>query len=262
MRLKIIFRPEGVAIFGWNYTNYLRGVLYRALERASPPVATALHDLGLEADGKVYKLLTFSPLFPKEKRVLPTGIQVKGDVVWLASSPLGTLMEALAQGLLELGRVQIGEVECSVRGVEVMPERNFGREARFVTLPPIVASTGIREGGKLVKKFLSPDHPDFHRVLAQNLARKYRALHGKEPEGSIRFEFHPPFKSKLVEINGTKVRGYKMRLTLRGEPGLIKLAYEAGLGERTAQGFGMLELLDFVLRKADIRGDGEARGEK
>jgi hypothetical protein len=33
-----------------------------------------------------------------------------------------------------------------------------------------------------------------------------------------------------------------LRLTLEGDPRLLRLAYEAGLGEHTASGFGMIAI--------------------
>jgi hypothetical protein len=33
-----------------------------------------------------------------------------------------------------------------------------------------------------------------------------------------------------------------LRLTLEGDPRLLRLAYEAGLGEHTASGFGMVAI--------------------
>jgi CRISPR/Cas system endoribonuclease Cas6 (RAMP superfamily) len=43
-----------------------------------------------------------------------------------------------------------------------------------------------------------------------------------------------------VRIHDTDIRGWMLRLTLEGDPRLLRLAYEAGLGEHTASGFGMV----------------------
>jgi CRISPR-associated endoribonuclease Cas6 len=45
-----------------------------------------------------------------------------------------------------------------------------------------------------------------------------------------------------VRIHDTDIRGWMLRLTLEGDPRLLRLAYEAGLGEHTASGFGMVAI--------------------
>ena len=50
----------------------------------------------------------------------------------------------------------------------------------------------------------------------------------------------PPFRSRLFKIKGIDVRGWEMELTIRGDEHLINLAYDVGLGEHNACGFGML----------------------
>jgi CRISPR-associated endoribonuclease Cas6 len=39
-----------------------------------------------------------------------------------------------------------------------------------------------------------------------------------------------------------KLRGFMCPLTIEGNPALIALAYESGLGEKNSMGFGMIEI--------------------
>ncbi|MER3523977.1 MAG: hypothetical protein C4326_07890 [Ignavibacteria bacterium] len=53
--------------------------------------------------------------------------------------------------------------------------------------------------------------------------------------------------SKLITIqqghdDETKVRGFMCPLMIKGNPELIRLAYESGLGEKGSLGFGFIEL--------------------
>ncbi|MBI4810670.1 MAG: CRISPR-associated endoribonuclease Cas6, partial [Ignavibacteriales bacterium] len=55
--------------------------------------------------------------------------------------------------------------------------------------------------------------------------------------------------SKLITIKEghkeeTRVRGFMCPITIEGNPELIKLAYECGLGEKGSLGFGMIEILE------------------
>ncbi|RKY04444.1 CRISPR-associated endoribonuclease Cas6 [Candidatus Poribacteria bacterium] len=242
VRLRIVFSFPGPSLVRWGYLNRLRGLIYAAVRGSAPEVAREVHELGLSADGKVYKPFTFSYLFPRRGEAHRDGIVVWGEVEWFFSTPIPALAEALAAGLLMMEEVRIGDVACGVERVEVMPPPECGGEMEFKTLSPVVASTGVRRGGKFEKVFLRPDQPDFARVLRLNLRRKHLAFYGGEPGGDVEFEFHPPFKSKMESVRGTKVRGFQMRLTMRGDPSLMRVAYEMGLGERNGQGFGMIEV--------------------
>jgi len=111
----------------------------------------------------------------------------------------------------------------------------------FSTLSPIFVSTGERDAaGRFQKRFLSPDEPDFARVLTDNLKRKAEAVSREIPDGELRFEWLSPPKSKLMNVNNTNVRGWMMKFRVTGPPELIQLGYDAGFGERNAQGFGMV----------------------
>ncbi len=47
-------------------------------------------------------------------------------------------------------------------------------------------------------------------------------------------------RSKLLTVNSTQVRGWMMKFEAKGPVELLRLGYEAGFGERNAQGFGMV----------------------
>jgi CRISPR-associated endoribonuclease Cas6 len=44
-------------------------------------------------------------------------------------------------------------------------------------------------------------------------------------------------------VQGTKVKGFELQFWAEGNPELLKIGYEAGFGERNAQGFGMVKVL-------------------
>jgi len=48
---------------------------------------------------------------------------------------------------------------------------------------------------------------------------------------------------KLVIYKGFIIKGWMGKFRLRGNPELIKFSYEAGLGAKNSQGFGMWEIL-------------------
>ncbi len=242
MRLAVDFEFER-GVLNWDYVNYLQGLVYRALGEYNLGLAHKIHDEGFAGGGKRFRLFTFSLLYPRvPPRVVEGGLEIAGEVRWWFSSPVVGLVEALAGGLLGMEEVRVGPLRGHLVRIGVEPLPEFGTEAVFTTLSPVVASTGegVDEGGRFRRRFLGPEDPEFFRVLVQNLRRKAEACQLAVPEGPVEFGVLGRWKSRLFTSHGVKVRGWQVTLRMRGPAPLLRLAYEAGLGERTAQGFGML----------------------
>lgn len=244
MRLRVTWVANGRVILPWNYLHFLHGFLYAAIRKASPKLGEFLHQQGFSVGSHRYKLLTFSLLFPKHSRALKDGLEMTPPILWWVSSPLPAPIEALALTLTSEGHARIGKAILVVERVEVEETPNLNGRCLFRTLSPIVASTGVRKGNKLEHKFLSPDDPEFWRVVDLNLRRKAQALDLKLGNETVRFEPVGRWKSRLYEVQGTKVRGFEGMFWAEGDPQLLKVGYEAGFGERNAQGFGMVKLVE------------------
>jgi len=149
-------------------------------------------------------------------------------------------MEAFIFGLLAWSEIRLGNQVLTVEKIYLEPPFNPGERVVLETLSPIVASTGLVEGGKMRKVFLSPESEEFSRVITENLQYKALALWGKEiPGGKV--EFKPiKLRPKLVPVHRINVRCYEGIFEVKGHPELILLGYEAGFGERNFQGFGMM----------------------
>ncbi len=242
MRLRVVFYfPERCAL-PWGYPEWLRGLAYTAMRRGLPQVARRLHEEGwADAEGRRYKPLTYSWLHglrPERDR-----LWAQGEVLWWASSPIPEVVEALALGLLLEPEVRLGPHSVVVARVEGIPEPALESPVTFTTLSPITLSTGERRAdGKLVKRYLSPEEPAFASALVENLRRKAAAFYGREVTGDLEIRVHPPYRSKLVRIHDTDIRGWMLSFTVSGDPGLIRLGYTAGFGEHTASGFGMVKV--------------------
>lgn len=243
MRIGVTFFSEKPIVLPWNYLDWLQGIFYRTMERGMPQLAHRVHDEGFVGSGKRYKLVTFSLLYPERYRVVSGGLRVEGGLHWWVSSPLGSVIEAVALGLLGEPEVWLGQHRVQVGEVRVMPIPQFTGPVTLVTLSPIFVTTGERtRAGRFQKRFLSPGEPDFVRVLNENARRKAEAVWGRVPEGELRFEWLSRPESKLITVNRFRVRGWMMRFRVSGPEELIKIGYEAGFGERNAQGFGMVRV--------------------
>lgn len=243
MRIEVTFFSERPIILPWDYLDWLQGIFYRAMERGIPQLAHRVHDEGFTGGGKRYKLSTFSLLYPERYQVVSGGLRVEGILRWWISSPLGRVIEAVALGLLSEPEIWLGQYRVQVGEVRVVPIPQFTSPMTLITLSPIFVSTGERDAaGRFQKRFLSPGEPDFVRVLNENARRKAEAVWGRVPEGELRFEWLGRPESKLITVNHFRVRGWMMSFRVSGPRELIEIGYEAGFGERNAQGFGMVRM--------------------
>jgi len=241
VRIIVEFFAPGEVLLPWDYLDRLRGLFYHAMAWGRPKLARDVHDEGFSGGGKRYKLVTFSLLYPERYELTPEGIRTRGRLRWWVSSPIEPLLEAVALGLLARPEVRLGANTLYVEQIGVVLPPRFSEAMALVTLSPIFVSTGERDAeGRFHKRFLSPEEPDFARVLADNLKRKSAAIYGEALESELRFEWLGEPRSKLMMVNGVKVRGWMMCFRASGATDLIRLGYDAGFGERNAQGFGMV----------------------
>jgi len=78
--------------------------------------------------------------------------------------------------------------------------------------------------------------------LEKNIKHQYEKVYGEVPRGDIRVETLE-FKPKKYEFkNMGAIKAVLGHFRFRGDPELIKFAYEAGVGERGAMGFGCLDI--------------------
>lgn len=103
--------------------------------------------------------------------------------------------------------------------------------------------------------FILPMDYDMNHYLTQAMHRRYEAYYGETLEKPfLKVEFDPDYvlrkKSKITklinihkyeDLGFLKVKSFFSPLVLRGTPELVRFAYEAGLGEFTDYGFGMLQ---------------------
>ncbi len=242
MRLAVTLAAvEGELRLPWSYPERLQALVYRWIRAADEHLARTLHAQGYAYGTHRYKLFVYSLLHGEHSRGEREGVCLWGKIRWWIASPRSELIEALAVGLLRLEEVLLGGNRLRVERVYVEPMPEFGSEAYFRTLSPVVVSTVAESGGRRVKRFLAPEEPDFGRVLGENLWRK-AVLLGVESDAQVEFE-PVRMRSRLFCLHGTFVRAWEGWFRLRAAPELLWTGYETGFGERNGQGFGMVAVV-------------------
>lgn len=243
MRIRVVLVAPRAVTLPWNYQHYLMGMLYKRLISAGPELERHFHEEGVSLGPKRYRFFTFSRLFPRTAQATKTGLMMEPPIELYVSSPLPHLMDAFVRTVLPDPVVRIGPATLELAHAYVVPEPPLKNECLLETLSPLVASEGVKQDdGRLWKRFLSPDEPKFWTNIATNIRNKARALGLSVEDEPIEFEPQGPWRSRLVEIQGSKVRAFDGRFVVRGSEQLLRLGYQAGFGERNSQGFGMVQV--------------------
>jgi CRISPR-associated endoribonuclease Cas6 len=268
MRLQLALRAERPFWLSLNYQHFLTAVIYRLIAAASEKHATWLHDVGHVTGVRTFKHFTFSKLLLPNRPQIDSGrLLIKDRISWKISFCLPSSLEPFVVGLFSEQKfwLENPQNELRVETVESLPLPDFKSPMRMTCLSPILVKKPYKRPGEdtLRAEHLGPDHPECSEYLRRNLLEKSKSLNhphvpllAKEGErGRLDFRFLPDREylkkrqgrvTKLITLyegrpEETKNRAFECPFALEGPPELLRIAYESGLGNDNAMGFGMIE---------------------
>ncbi len=261
--LNIKTLQQGVNTIPVNYSYPLSAWIYHTIADGNHEFAKFLHDTGFITGNRQYKLFTFSDL-----RFPPKGFKVEGDRLHILngecrltlSFQAPQALENFVMGLFRGQEFSIGDrtsqTRFKVETVELQPLPAFGDTAKFRCLSPILVSK--ERPNSRNAEYLEPDHPDFGKILSDNLINKLTAaISGglldaqarmAEQEVNIKIRLLNTPKSRLMVIKAgtpqqTKIKGYTFDFEIKAPSELIKIGYNAGFGEKNALGLGCVQTI-------------------
>jgi len=179
---------------------------------------------------------------PRHYSVEKAGLYISEWMTWEIASPDVRFIEKFSEGLrknadkLDLLKDSFKVVDLLQIGLPA-----FAASLIFRTISPMVVSTFNPELSRH-PIYLEPDQPEFVIALERNLVAKWEAFHNKKWEGEqpgIRV-WEP--QKKLISVFDINVKAWHLKVQMWGPEELIRFAYDAGLGAKNSQGFGMLEV--------------------
>lgn len=246
MRIVLEFAPsDGKLSLPLHYNSEVQGLIYRNLDRA---LSRWLHDEGMPLGKRRFKFFTFSRLLGRY-RINGDTIEFSGPVRVHIGSVHEEILESLALHLLREPQVRLGKEPCEVAGIEVEPLPRISRPMLVRTLSPItVYRTLYTAEGKRKTYYFNPSEEEWEELILANLRRKARALGWEKPrlEGLTGAHVRPVRVGKrderIMRYRETVIKGWTGIYELDLPEPFFLLAYDAGLGAKNPQGFGMVEL--------------------
>ncbi|BCV24228.1 CRISPR-associated endoribonuclease [Gelria sp. Kuro-4] len=247
MRVQIEFVPAdgrehvGVPL---HYNKAVQGLIYALIR----PTLPHLHDEGYTSSGRAMRLFVFSRLLGKVIEVKNGCLVFRAPVAVKVASPHDSFIEALAEGLLRTPTIDLAGVKLVFSGLSVQKAAGFPSNcALFTAISPVtVYSTLFTSEGKKKTYYYHPSEPEFAQQIKVNLGRK-AALLGLGPKitesialKSVRVRSSD---QKVLYFKDTVVKGWLGQYVFEGDPAMLQVALDCGIGAKNSQGFGMLELI-------------------
>jgi CRISPR-associated endoribonuclease Cas6 len=237
LRAKIHLTNVNQKTLPFDYQYWLASVLYRKLDSADKELAKVLH---LKNGSKFH---TFSWIFPDDD------FSVRKQGLWFSSgsfvlsSPDPEYIRGFSEGLLDGCEFFLGPVRFVVDSIEILQQPVFSDQAVFRTLSPLYLKTlSKNQEGTLQERDLYPKDGKFYENIHVNLVKKYGEYYQKLV-GNHFFEIRQisRFKAKKVKVKDSYRRCSLVdNMVVEAPSYLLEFAYDAGLGEKTAMGFGCL----------------------
>jgi len=141
----------------------------------------------------------------------------------------------------------IGNQRAEVSGIQVHKNFTPADKVQIKMLSPMVAYSTIMRDGKKYTDYYSPWNTKFQEIFRNNLLVKHEIIFGSRPQNEeIRIIPNGNQERKFARIinyKGTYIKAYAGIYWVVGNPDLIKVAYDTGLGSKNSQGFGCWEVV-------------------
>jgi len=244
MRIEINLSAETPLILPKSHNHLLQGFIYSLLD---PLLRKRLHKEGYPYEKRRFKLFTFSRLLGKVK-MFKEYFQFNPPLKLIISSPKDEILQSLAEGLLKSPEVILGKNTVYIDSINVAARPSFNHKVTIKMLSPVtIRSTLYGADGSKKSYYYSPFEKEFCRLIKENLRKKYKIVFNKnlghDFEFSIKPQKVPPSSEKIIIYKGTVIKAWMGIYEIKGNPEVIALSYDTGLGAKNSQGFGCWEKL-------------------
>lgn len=228
-----------------HYNKVLQGLIYSQLRNRIP----AVHESGWQAKGRAFRMFVFSRLNGKVERIQERQIHFLSPIRFSVASPIQSVAEALAEGFLKASELRLGSAILELDKIAVVksPDLSSGHMRCRAISPVTVYSTMLSPEGKKKTYYYHPAEEEFRMQIEDNLRKKAKALGIPNADNrQIRLETVQTRTQdqKVLFYNNIVIKGWMGTFEFTGDPELLALALDAGIGAKNSQGFGMLQKIE------------------
>jgi len=259
LRIKLELKNEGRGNIGKDYRNYFLSFLKTVFTKGN-----AFDQL---YSTKKTKPFVFSFWLGKDFEVKEK-IKIGERLSMLFSTGDSFVLTSFYNGVLSIKKQHIeipfGDSNLKIERITLLPLKRITASKVLCKTVGISVLTNPDASAKDFKKWYiipTDDLDIFNKALKIRTNQRYRYINGKTKNFDIKLkplsenEFHI-FKSlyKQTSLNssinetvvkhyGGYLRGFRGVFFLEGAPEILQFVYDYGLGVRTGQGFGMIDII-------------------
>ena len=251
MRIKIILENQENKdiILPIHYNELIQKTIYNNIPKI---LSHFIHEIGFKYNKRSFKLFTFSKIKSNKIKLSKNHIFFNKLIEIQISSPIDIIIKTLKENLEKKQNLRIYKNKLIVKEINTIEKPNFSEFTKITkikTLSPITIYKTIIKNNKKYTQYLFPEDPEFNNLIKENIKKKYAIIKGiTDPTEIPEISFHlTPIDTKI------KILKYK-NFIIKGIEGILEIntnnikvlqeIYDAGLGAKNSQGFGMFEFLE------------------
>ncbi len=247
MRIKLTYESLNgePIILPMHYNYVLQALIYRTF---SPLLASKLHNQGYVFENRRFKLFTFSRILEKGERKEHDKLLFKRSISFYFSSAIDDIVCDLGEGCFKGMEFNLSGQKVYVSKVEVLTMPVLEDKILIRMLAPLtIYSTFEDENGKKNTYYYAPGEVNFSELLEKNAIKKFSTIQANSEYDNLQLNVKPikvsPERNlQVIKFKNTTIQGWTGIYELSGSRELITVTYEAGLGGKNPEGFGMWEL--------------------
>jgi len=235
-----------------HYHYCLQSFIYHMLPNE---MSQYVHDNGFIAGNKRFRMFTFSDILEEGER-LPASDQPSllftQTISFLISTAIPELGDSLVEGLenaLQSSNYTFNRQAIAVTKYSLLPEPDFSalntlsQGVKIKMLSPLT----VYETHEKQVTYHEPATEPFDRCLRTNALEKMKVIEGVSFQ-HLTLILEPsdqaPRKAIIMyKSENNPITSWKGHFLLKGSPELLKITYQAGLGAKNSQGFGMWKVV-------------------
>jgi len=243
MRIKLVLESEGNNQISLpvHYNQIIQGFLYHNLPTE---LGKFLHDVGFFYHNRPFKLFTFSKIFSKKITINNSTAYFESPITIFISSPVEDVSKSFAKSLLISEKISLKNQSLTLKSIEILQKPKFDFINKIKTLFPItVYKTIEKEDGKKITQYFFPEDPEFKDLVKENIRKKYSVI--KETDlNDFEFDIKPlGYKKKIIKYKNFVIKAVDGEFELKIQPEILETVYDAGIGAKNSQGFGMIKII-------------------
>lgn len=240
MQLIIKHKLTSNLILPIGYHHIIQSILYDNM-RSHDNYSGFIHNEGYSYEKRQYRMFTFS-LLEGRYEIKDGKICFRDEVSFEVRSPDNRLIQIIKENIdyhgIKYPNMNAREVELTLSDARI----NDNHIIIKMISPLTVYSTD-----KSTKHtyYYSYEDAQFTDMVNDNFKRKYNAYTGIAPDSDILIRpINVRQKDKYVtKYKGYYVSGWKGEYELKGEEKYLDFLYQAGIGAKNSQGFGLFHVI-------------------